>query len=132
MNDSNENTMPHHPSLSTRLKVIWEQTPLITKSIVGICTAIYLAAIFVGWDNLASVCLSADTVISRLQLWRLITSATFHAGLLHLAFNMMAFFPMGTSLERSLGSFNLLYLIGVLILLGDTLYIAVSYLASLA
>lgn len=39
---------------------------------------------------------------------------------------------MGTSLERSLGSFNLLYLIGVLILLGDTLYIAVSYLASLA
>jgi membrane associated rhomboid family serine protease len=132
MNDSNDNSMPHHPSLTTRLKVIWEQTPLITKSIVATCTAIYLAALSIGWDNLGAVCLSADTVVSHLQLWRLITSATFHAGLLHLAFNMMAFFPMGTSLERSLGSFNLLWLIGILIIFGDALYIAVSYLASLA
>jgi len=124
--------MPHHPSLTTRLKVIWEQTPLITKSIVSICSAIYLAALFVGWDNLGAVCISADTVVIHLQLWRLITSAIFHAGLLHLAFNMMAFFPMGTSLERSLGSFNLLWLIGILIIFGDALYIGVSYLASLA
>jgi membrane associated rhomboid family serine protease len=131
MNDNNEDTMPHHPSLTTRLKVIWEQTPMITKSILATCSAIYLAALFVGWDNIGAVCLSATTVISHLQLWRLITSATFHAGLLHLAFNMMAFFPMGTSLERSLGSFNLLWLIGILIFLGDGLYIAVSYLASL-
>lgn len=115
--------------MTTRLKVIWEQTPLITKSIVAACSAIYLAALFVGWDNLGALCLSADTVISRLQLWRLITSATFHAGLLHLAFNMMAFFPMGTSLERALGSFHLTWLILILIFLGDALYIAFSYLA---
>ncbi|KAL4513369.1 hypothetical protein Ndes2437B_g00581 [Nannochloris sp. 'desiccata'] len=133
MNDSNNNnSMPHHPSLITRLKIVWEETPLITKSIVAACAAIYLAALFVGWDNLGAVCLSATTVASHLQLWRLITSAAFHAGLLHLAFNMVAFFPMGTSLERSLGSFNLLWLIGLLIFFGDALYIAVSYLAYLA
>ncbi len=120
--------MPH-PPLTTRLKVMWEQTPLVTKSIISTCTAIYLAALFVGWDNLSSVCLSADTVQ---QFWRLLTSATFHAGLLHLAFNMMTFFPMGTALERALGSFNLMYLVAILILLGDGLYISVSYLASFA
>ena len=37
-------------------------------------------------------------------VWRVLTSAVFHMGILHVAFNMMAFVPIGQSLERLLGT----------------------------
>jgi membrane associated rhomboid family serine protease len=61
---------------------------------------------------------------------RLFTSAFFHAGLLHIGFNMLAFVPVATSLERQLGSLQTLHLLLMLILLGDIFYIIVSYLSA--
>ena len=37
-------------------------------------------------------------------VWRMFTAAVFHMGILHVAFNMMAFVPIGQSLERLLGT----------------------------
>lgn len=37
-------------------------------------------------------------------VWRMLTSVIFHGGLLHVAFNMLAFLPMGMSLERITGT----------------------------
>ena len=37
-------------------------------------------------------------------MWRVLTSALFHMGILHVAFNMMAFVPIGQSLERLIGT----------------------------
>ncbi len=62
---------------------------------------------------------------------RLFTSAIFHSGLLHIGFNMLAFVPIATSLERQLGSLQMLHLLLTLILLGDLFYISASYLAAL-
>ena len=42
----------------------------------------------------------------------------------------MAFIPIGSSLERSLGSVQLLWLMGVLCVLGDMAYIAIAYLGT--
>lgn len=125
--------MPPH-SLTTRLKIYWENLPFITKSIFATCVSIYAATLLVGWDNLAVVCLSPTSIISHLppQIWRLITSAIFHAGLLHLTFNMLAFLPMGITLERAMGSFQLAWLIAVLIFAGDGLYIGAAYAADVA
>ena len=61
---------------------------------------------------------------------RLFTSAFFHAGLLHIGFNMLAFVPVATSLEHQLGSVQTLHLLLMLILVGDIFYISASYLAS--
>lgn len=119
------------PSLSTRLKVYWEGLPLVTKSVFAACVSTFAASLLVGWDNLGAVCLSAEAVVARLQPWRVITAATFHAGLLHLTFNMMAFLPIGAGLERALGSFQIAWLILLLAVAGDSLYIAVAYLASM-
>lgn len=41
-----------------------------------------------------------------------------------------AFLPIATSLERQLGSVQFLWLIGLLCVLGDTLYIGISYLGA--
>ena len=127
----NEPMAPQH-SLTTRLKVYWENLPFITKSIFATCVSIYVATLLVGWDNLMSVCLSPTSLTQHFQIWRLLTSATFHAGLLHLTFNMMAFLPMGNTLEHALGSFQLSWLIALLIFLGDAFYIAIAYAANLA
>jgi membrane associated rhomboid family serine protease len=37
-------------------------------------------------------------------VYRILTAVVVHAGLLHVAFNMLAFVPMGASLERLVGT----------------------------
>ena len=37
-------------------------------------------------------------------VWRVLTSVLFHAGLLHIVFNMLAFVPIGLSLEKHMGT----------------------------
>ena len=63
-------------------------------------------------------------------VYRLVTSAFVHGGLLHVAFNMMAFVPIGTSLERMQGTLALAHLIGLLILMGGVAYIGFATAAS--
>lgn len=60
------------------------------------------------------------------SVYRLLTSPFIHGGLLHIAFNMMAFVPIGCSLERTMGSFALTHLIGLLIFLGAGIYIGLA------
>ncbi|KAK8968468.1 hypothetical protein KSP40_PGU013529 [Platanthera guangdongensis] len=43
-------------------------------------------------------------------LYRIYTSILFHGSILHIVFNMLALIPLGTELERIMGSIRLLYL----------------------
>lgn len=72
-----------------------------------------------------------DSMLTKRAVWRLVTSIFFHGSLVHLLFNMMAFASIGPLLERSLGSLQFLWLIGVLGLLGNGLFIAVGTLTAL-
>lgn len=62
---------------------------------------------------------------------RLVLSPFIHAGLLHLAFNMLAFVPDATHIERFKGSVQFGYLLLQLLLCIDALYIVVAYVASM-
>lgn len=106
--------------------------PLHRRSIFAVCVGIWAASLLTGLDNLAAVCLSPADVVSRLQLYRIVTAALFHAGLLHVALNMMAFLPLGASLERTMGSLHLLWLVLLLAFLGDAAYVAIAYAAAAA
>ena len=55
-------------------------------------------------------------------VWRILSSFLFHGSLVHLAFNMVAFAGIGPMLERGLGSFQLLWLILLLGVIGNELY----------
>lgn len=44
-------------------------------------------------------------------VYRIYTSIIFHGSLLHVLFNMMALVPLGSELERIMGSVRLLYVI---------------------
>ena len=97
------------------------------------CISLYAVCAVVGFDDLGAVCLASGPVVHGFQggcarasppprratagapharlvptspppaVYRLFTSALWHAGLLHLAMNMLALVPMGSALERQMG-----------------------------
>ena len=61
-----------------------------------------------------------------LAVCRLLTSPFYHVGVLHLAFNMLAFLPIGQSLEHHMGTLQFTYLMCLLMALGNALYLGTS------
>jgi len=62
------------------------------------------------------------------QAYRLVTSMFLHGGLLHLLFNMIAFQQMGCSLERRVGSLEMIWMIFLFGILGGLSIVIISYL----
>lgn len=75
-------------------------------------------------------CASATWFSGWYAVYRLLTSAFVHGGLFHVAFNMMAFVPIGTSLERMQGTLALAHVIGLFIFVGGGAYVAFATAAS--
>lgn len=48
-------------------------------------------------------------------------------GILHVAFNMLAFVPIASSLERTQGSILLAHLLIMLTVVGDVVFVILSY-----
>ena len=60
------------------------------------------------------------------RMRRMLTAPFFHVGILHLAFNMLAFVPIGQSLERHTGTLHFTYLMLLLMTLGSVFYLTTS------
>ncbi|XP_042511397.1 rhomboid-like protein 15 isoform X2 [Macadamia integrifolia] len=103
--------------LPTRLSQWWEGIPFLTSAVVIVCGIIYLVCLLVGYDSFIEICFLPSAVVSQFQVYRIYTSVLFHGSLLHVMFNMMALVPLGTELERIMGSVRLLY---VMILLATS------------
>ncbi|KAK6944171.1 Ubiquitin-associated domain, partial [Dillenia turbinata] len=97
--------------LPTRIGQWWEGIPFLTSAVVIVCGIIYLVCLLVGYDSFIEVCFLLSAVISKFQVYRVYTSVLFHGSLLHVLFNMMALVPLGSELERIMGSVRLLYTI---------------------
>ncbi len=57
-----------------------------------------------------------------MPVWRLFTAPLFHAGLLHVAMNLSAWVPLGSSLERLVGSVQFAWLTLLFAVLGGLLH----------
>lgn len=97
--------------LTTRMGQWWEGIPFLTSVVVIVCSVIYLVSLFVGYDSFLEVCFLPSAIISHFQVYRIYTSVLFHGSLLHVLFNMMALVPLGSELERIMGSVRSLFLI---------------------
>ncbi|KAH7661610.1 Rhomboid protease protein [Dioscorea alata] len=100
--------------LPTRLNQWWAGVPFITSGVVIVCLAIYLVCLLIGYDSFYEICFLPSKVVSGFQVYRIYTAVLFHGSLLHVVFNMLALVPLGTELERIMGSVRLLYLIFLL------------------
>ncbi|WOG98224.1 hypothetical protein DCAR_0417565 [Daucus carota subsp. sativus] len=96
--------------LPTRIGQWWEGIPFLTSVVIIVCGAIYVLCLFAGYDSFQEVCFLPVAVISRFQVYRIYSSVIFHGSLLHVLFNMLAFVPLGSELERIMGSIRLSYI----------------------
>src|SRR5689334_15528490 len=62
-----------------------------------------------------------------MAVYRLLLSPFFHAGVLHLVMNMLAFQGLGTSLERSLGTFEFVHLVFLFSLVSNVVADVISW-----
>jgi membrane associated rhomboid family serine protease len=94
-------------------------TPVVTYTLIAICVVVYLMQqanpSFTARYGLIPI------AVEQGQYARLITSAFLHAGLLHLATNMITLYIVGTPLERVLRPARYL-LVYVLSALGGSLF----------
>lgn len=114
--------------LPTRLNQWWAGVPFITSGVIIICGVIYLVCLLSGYDSFYSVCFLPSAIVSRFEVYRIYTAVLFHGSILHVVFNMMALVPLGTELERIMGSVRLLYL---MLLLATTNAIFHLFIASM-
>lgn len=108
-------------SLSTRLSQWWESVPFLTSAIVAVCVTIYLVCLLVGYDSFGEICFLPSALVSHFQVYRIFTSILFHGSLLHVMFNMLALVPLGSELERIMGSVRLL-LVTVILATSNALF----------
>ncbi|KAK7244715.1 hypothetical protein RIF29_39541 [Crotalaria pallida] len=116
--------------VSTRLNQWWESIPFLTSAVVVVCGAIYLVCLLVGYDSFAEVCFLPSAVVSRFQVYRIYTAILFHGSLLHVFFNMTALIPMGSELERIMGSVRLLYVTILLATSNAIFHVLIALLAA--
>ncbi|KAF7144590.1 hypothetical protein RHSIM_Rhsim04G0130300 [Rhododendron simsii] len=116
--------------LPTRVGQWWGDIPFLSSTVIIVCGVIYLVCLLVGYDSFAEVCFWPLAVISRFQVYRIFTSIVFHGSLLHVLFNMMAFVPLGSELERVMGSVRLLYMIILLAASNAVFHLLIAVLAA--
>ncbi|TVU45860.1 hypothetical protein EJB05_05365 [Eragrostis curvula] len=116
--------------IPTRLNQWWSSIPFITSGVVLICGAIYLLCLLVGYDSYDEICFLPSAVASRFQVYRFYTAVLFHGSLLHVLFNMLALVPLGTELERIMGSVRLLFLMFLLATTNAILHLTIAFLVA--
>ncbi|XP_022766883.1 rhomboid-like protein 15 [Durio zibethinus] len=97
--------------LQTRARQWWDNIPFLSSSVVIVCGVVYLICLLVGYDSFYEICFLPEALVSHFQVYRIYTSIIFHGSLLHVLFNMLALVPLGSELERIMGSIRLLYTI---------------------
>ncbi|XP_004982286.1 rhomboid-like protein 15 isoform X2 [Setaria italica] len=116
--------------IPTRLNQWWSSIPFVTSGVVLICGAIYLLCLLIGYDSYAEICFLPSAVASHFQVYRFYTSVLFHGSVLHVLFNMLALVPLGTELERIMGSVRLLFLMFLLATTNAILHLTIAFLVA--
>ena len=77
---------------------------VVTKALIAIAVAVYVAGRFVPESNRWLAELVQDNrLVTDGQWWRIFGAALLHAGTLHLGFNMYALYLFGPAIERRYG-----------------------------
>ena len=99
--------MPRYPARSTSSSSFsFGPGPMSTamKALIAINVAMFVISEFLMPSLTLRLGLVPQYVISRLEVWRLVTYMFLHAGLFHILFNMLALWMFGTELERIWGT----------------------------
>ena len=90
--------------------------PVVTYTLVIVTSVFYLIGLIPGIGLYVQSLLAFQAQLAYVQPWRLLTVTLVHASIFHIAFNMLALWALGRSLEPLLGRwrFLALYLLSAL------------------
>ena len=95
-------------TVRSRARVFVPKPANATPTLIGICVGVFLLDALSG-HRLATLGMSQPYLVYGLgEWWRVVTAIFFHAGLLHLLFNMYALYVVGSILEEAWGATKLL------------------------
>jgi membrane associated rhomboid family serine protease len=89
--------------------------PVVTESLIAINVAVFLAEVFAGASLnggggegtiLTKGGLFGPAIVHQHEYYRILTSGFLHYSVLHIAFNMIFLYIMGTMLEPAIGRLN--------------------------
>ena len=78
--------------------------PIVTQTIIGICVAVFGLEMVSGTDFAYNFGIAGAAIDPGGEYFRFITSMFLHADVIHIAFNMLILWQIGTALEMTLGS----------------------------
>ena len=112
-------------------KIMWEfleNIPFGTRWLLLFMVVLYLLQFLVlDQSFLSFVTISPYYICERFQFWRLFTSSFFHTGIVHLIMNMMTFYQLGVSFERTIGTFSFFYHIIIFGFISNLVYLFVAW-----
>src|SRR5688572_28898973 len=108
-----------------RSSSISPDTPVLTYILIGLCTIVALGVMSggaaAGGGGVTSSPIGRDgglfgPFVADGEVWRLVTSGFLHSGLLHLGFNMLILWQLGTMIEPAIGrlKFAIIYFVSML------------------
>lgn len=115
-------TAPPGAAAPNRLQEALAAIPLATMFFLVVNTGLFVLTELVPLE-VGKYSIGAYLVLMKLQWHRLITSAFFHGGLMHIGMNMMSLFYLGASLERLFGTVQFFILSWIFVALGGVLYV---------
>ena len=106
--------MRYYPPGGQRIFVQNRWTPAVRSLIIANCAA-FLLQIFTSERGsvsplIAAFAFNVEAVIQRFALWQFVTYMFLHAGVMHLAINMIGLWMFGSEVERVLGTRRFLWL----------------------
>ena len=117
-NDLNAKTEKNNKAYEATFK---PKKILVTKIIMSLCIIMFVAMYLIGNGSNDALTLyifgaNLPVAVKSGEVYRLLTCAFLHAGILHLLFNMYSLFIIGNQVETYLGKFKftLVYLISAL------------------
>jgi len=75
-------------------------TPYVTYTLIALCVIAYVGQ---QSSDLTSRGQIVASEVAQGEVWRVVTSGFLHAGVIHLLFNMLILFQLGSALEARLG-----------------------------
>lgn len=104
-------------------KIFSKKKLVITYLIMLICILMYVLVTFMGASNKAYILLGANlkVLVKSGQVYRLITYAFLHGGLVHLITNMYSLYIIGSQIENNYGKLKFIFIYLVSALTGGLL-----------
>ncbi|GKY99459.1 hypothetical protein MPSEU_000900400 [Mayamaea pseudoterrestris] len=114
----------------SRFNEISSRLPPTTFGVIVLCCVLYLVQAIANAPPLQRVTMCPHNVIVLHEYYRIMTSALYHGGLLHITMNMVSTLALSSLLERELGTIRHFLSVLVAILFTSLIYLLVALIAS--